>query len=335
MSNKCKVNIIIVEGPDCSGKTTQIGMLAKELKNCLVIHHPKKSYAAQDILAITAVNIYSPDLKLDSESSKQDFINSAVFNALNNYRDKQGTLDFINDLFCINSKRCIVKWIDMLKNPEDVKAYYNGEYLNISECPDENKRPLVELFELAKNKSEEFYIIFDRFALSGDCYNNTLVNLRWMELRSWELTTKDMYIKELDNRELDSTGTIIMHKLMQLKNTIEGREIQEYINSVPADYVDVDPDIFNIVFRSSELLREQAKTDSGRKIDAYDKNSFISIWSANYFNDQRWLGKFNLASQLYITPDAYYGKPDILHEHIMTKYYSHMLERSKREEAML
>lgn len=323
MSKNHKVNIILVEGPDCSGKTTQIGLLAEELKNCIIVHHPKKSYAEQDILAVTAVNIYDPNLKLDTEEAKQAFINAAMFNALNNYRDKLGTLDFIEDLFTINTNEFIVKWGKMLHNPLDFKAYFGGEYMDMVNEPDKNKGPLTKLFDLAKNKSKDFYIIFDRFALSGDCYNNTLVNLRWMELRAWELTTKDMYIKELDRRDLDSTGTLVMNQLMILKNKLSGKHNTEYINSIPQDYVDVDPEIFNIVFRSSEFLREQAKKDTSRNNDAYDKNNFISLWSANYFNDQRWLGKFNLMSHLHICPDLFVGKPDDLHEFIMEKYRHH------------
>ena len=40
MKSNYKVNIVIMEGADCCGKTSQTRSLSKALKNSIVIHHP-------------------------------------------------------------------------------------------------------------------------------------------------------------------------------------------------------------------------------------------------------------------------------------------------------
>ena len=42
MRSNYKVNIVIMEGADCCGKTSQTRSLAKTLRNSIVIHHPTK-----------------------------------------------------------------------------------------------------------------------------------------------------------------------------------------------------------------------------------------------------------------------------------------------------
>lgn len=274
--NKFK-QVICMEGPDASGKSSQVNLLSKKLKNCIVIHSPRYSNNTTKCFEYTMNTIYNKEF-MDSitnpfklnKSHFQKLIEALSNNIILNLEDRKGVCDIINSLY--DKEKGFNNTIN-LGYFKDYMAYYNGIRIDPTDTDSLNN-----LFKLFKEEPEKCYVILDRFTVSGYCYNvyiPTLVINDYMVNVEYELSKSS-------DEKIISNCKYILWSLNYVK------ELLKSINKTYTVIFELDDlkNMFNMVtvyFKKSEILREIAKKT--RENDAYDKENIIQEYSDKFYND--------------------------------------------------
>lgn len=300
-----KKNIIIFEGPDCCGKTTQLNLLAKKLKNCIVIHSPRKQTNTTDCFKLTMDTIYNEEFmkKLLEIGEK----NLSLFNILRenlfrnidmNHQDRMNIIRDINRIY--NGFGCDFNFVEF---EDDYKAYYNGEFIERNPLTMSTK--IDNLLEKFVTNPEECYIIFDRFYMSGYVYNSRI-----------PASVIEAYIKT--NRHiLSESFKECLHNLqydISHKSFTNDKELDIYLNEF---------DTKTFVFKPSKIIKEKFSSDN-RKYDDYDKNIFINTISSDFYSSNTFICNLYKNCIMVDTDKLYEKNNDI--SNIEKFIYSHFVE---------
>ena len=340
MKSNYKVNIIIMEGADCCGKTSQTRLLGKALENSIIIHHPtKKSVEKSDTLKLMNSVIYNnvwldevaekldrseedSQLYYDVEAELKRFENIIKNNIHQNYEDQMNTLKIINRIYRPDVDADDNEIYEFLEN--NCQCVYNGELLDNGSS--KFKPKVKELIKKFRFTPQEAYVIFDRFFVSAECYNSFIVSERLKDVMD-RLTQSSFFDrndiqKYLDkyNREMNYIHSLTLHR---------SDDIIKQMNELVADICDdkvyltskykndttkckdlypiaafnmLDPRIHTFVFRPSKILYET--TISCREVSDYDINSFIHERSNEFYKHLSDI-IFKLISFDYILTEIY------------------------------
>lgn len=264
-------NIIVFEGPDCCGKTTQIKKLAKKLKNCIVIHSPRKSTGTTDCFNLTNTTIYNQEFMNSIFSSERPYdiihkLKTALLeNVTMNHTDRLCILEIIYWTYLDPSGKNLFD----IKCKEDYIFVYDGEIIDVDRNPRWVDAKLKALFYRFKTNPEECYFILDRFYISGFIYNYYI---------PLKLINKYKY-ENIDNKN----NINIKRDFKTLAKDI--KELVVYSNeTVKNIIVSYNLDLLTFIFRSSEVIKEILSDN--REYDSYDKNTFIQCVSSDYYDNK-------------------------------------------------
>ena len=321
MRSNYKVNIVIMEGADCCGKTSQTRSLAKTLRNSIVIHHPtKKSIEKSNIIKLMHSVFYSnewlenlvnmldrsvldPQL-FESVNDEMKRMENIVRNNIHqNYEDQKHTLKMINMIYnqdCITDDNEIYDFLE-----DNCLCVYDGEILENGSS--KFKPKVKELLKMFRTDPNETYILFDRFFISAECYNSYIVSERLKYIM--EKLRESIFFKTNDlakyeekyNREINYIHSLTLHRNNEIIRQLNELFVdlctdKVYLTSkykndtskckeiypIPAFNM-LDPRIQTFVFRPSDLLYKT--TISCREVSDYDINSFIHDKSNEFYNN--------------------------------------------------
>lgn len=320
MRSNYKVNIVIMEGADCCGKSSQTRTLAKALGNSIVIHHPtKKSIEKSDTIKLmhsviydkewldTVVNkldrsVTEPELFNDVNAEMKRMENIIRNNIHQNFEDQTHTLKMLSKMYNPDNNTDDNEIYDFLEN--NCQCIYDGEVL---ENGSSKFRPKVkELLKLFRTDPYEAYVLFDRFFISAECYNSYIVSERLTYImdrlrESIFFNTNDLKkYEEKFNHEMNYIHSLALHR-----NNDIIKQLNELFVDICTDKVYLtskykntttkckeiypihafnmlDPRIQTFVFKPSDLLYKS--TISCREVSDYDINSFIHEKSNEYYN---------------------------------------------------
>ena len=280
-----KRQVICMEGPDASGKSTQVNLLAKKLKNCIVIHSPRTCNNTTKCFELTLKTIYNKEFmnsitdpyNLNKEKYLELF-DTLKENILINLMDRKDVCDTINELYTTQTKKFDIRYI------KDYAAYYDGNRIS------PNDERIDKLYELFIKDPKSVYIILDRFTVSGYVYN---VYIPVRVLKDYKNKVEGI-LTEINNEknlqytceyefkvEIINNCGYILHLLSDL---IELLEKLNEIYTMTYNLVELEK-LFNIIivyFKKSEILRDiAAKT---RENDAYDNENIIQKYADDYYS---------------------------------------------------
>lgn len=319
MKSNFKVNIIIMEGADCCGKSSQTRTLAKTLKNSIIIHHPtKKSVEKSDTFKLMSSVIYNNEW-LDEVVKKldQSEVDSQLFsdvdaemkrmeniirnNIHQNYEDQSNTLKMLNKIYRPDIDSDDNDIYEFLEN--NCQCVYNGELLENGSSRFKPKvKELIKKFRFTPN---EAYILFDRFFVSAECYNSFIVSERLKDIMS--RLRESTFFKTND---LERYEEKFDHEMNYIHSLTLNRsdDIIKQLNELVADICDdnvflmskyknnttkckdmypirafnmLDPRVHTFVFAPSKLLYET--TISCREASDYDLNTLIHEKSNEFY----------------------------------------------------
>ena len=300
------LRIIVIEGGDFTGKTTQAKLLAEKLDGLnIVIHFPRVNLNpnVKDVYNKTSNVLYNMDFWLNEfkplvdgefinyESVKESYTFQKILNVICenvdiNYIDK---LLFIKDLHNLITKSVLIPYLAdiaecIYENHKVVPINnYSGPNM-IPDTTDTNKY----LNDCIGNKKVN--IILDRFMISGYVYNKCI------PLGFLKHVKKDFILKDITTNETPRNQTIVVNMLFDLladsirTHQIHGdNEITNALNLLfesSNDHINwnsinnVHPNFYNIRLMNTneELIKKLsgiASNDYSRKFDEYDKNDFI------------------------------------------------------------
>ena len=321
MRSNYKVNIVIMEGADCCGKTSQTRSLSKALKNSIVIHHPtKKTIEKSDTIKLMNNIIYNkdwldnvfnkldrsvlePDLFNDVDAEMKRMENIIRSNIHQNYEDQIHTLKMLNRIYNPDTTTDDNEVYDFLE--KNCQCVYDGEIL---ENGSSKFRPKVrELLKKFRCDPYETYVVFDRFFISAECYNSYIVSERLKyimdKLREsifFKINDLSTY-EEKFKREVNYVHSLTLHRsndiIKQLNKLVVNMSddkvylMSKYKNNTTkcketypiTAFNMLDPRVQTFVFRPSELLYKT--TISCREVSDYDINSFIHEKSDEFYNN--------------------------------------------------
>lgn len=259
-------NVIIFEGPDCCGKTTQINKLAKKLRNCIVIHSPRKDSNTTRCFKLTTNTLYNKDFmnKLFTDFNEHEFfkLKTALTENLNiNHKDRIHIVEQLNNIY----KGLLMDFDFTVK--EDYKLFYDGEFLDTDRKSQMINYQIMALLDMFEKHPEECYVILDRFHISGYVYNYYI---------------PIHVINEYKNEHYHEISGKVIDTINELEKTI--LEIEKNsafeINRAFLDY-----DIITFVFKSSDVIKNMYCKDD-RKYDAYDNDNYIQKYSKTLYNEE-------------------------------------------------
>jgi len=278
-----KRQIICMEGPDASGKSTQVNLLASKLKNCIVIHSPRTCNNTTKCFELTLKTIYNKEFmnsitdpyNLNKEKYLELF-DALKENILINLMDRKDVCDTINELYTTQTKKFDIH------NTKDYVTYYDGNIISL------NDERIDKLYELFIKDPKSVYIILDRFTVSGYVYN---VYIPVRVLKDYKNKVEGI-IAELDNEknpqytsesktEIINNCGYIIHILSDLIELL--KKLNE-IYTMTYNLLDLEK-LFNIVivyFKKSEILRGIASKT--RENDAYDNENIIQKYADEYYS---------------------------------------------------
>lgn len=259
-------NVIIFEGPDCCGKTTQITKLAKKLRNCIVIHSPRKDSNTTRCFKLTTDTLYNKKFmnKLFTDFNEHEFfkLKTALTENLNiNHKDRIHIIEQLNNIY----KGLLMDFDFTVK--DDYKLFYDGEYIDTDRNSQMTNYEIIALLDMFEKHPEECYIILDRFHISGYVYNYYIPIHVINEY-------KNDYYNEISGKVIDTINDLEKTILEIEKNSAFE------INRALLDY-----DIITFVFKSSEVIKNMyCKND--REYDVYDNDNYIQKYSRLLYNDE-------------------------------------------------
>ena len=303
------LRIIVIEGGDFTGKTTQAKLLAEKLDGLnIVIHFPRVNLNpnVKEVYNKTSNILYNVDfwLKEFKPLVDGDFINYESVKKSNafckiydtlcenvdiNYIDK---LLFIKDLHNLITNNVPIPYLANIAECiyENHKVVPINNYTNpnmIADTTDTNNY----LNDCIGNKKVN--IILDRFMISGYVYNKCI------PIEFLRHVKNNLILNDITTNETSRNQTMVVDILFALladtirTHQIHGdNEITNTLNllfkstSIKTDHINWDtlhrvhPNFYNIrlINTNEELIKKlsgNASNDYSRKFDEYDKNNFI------------------------------------------------------------
>lgn len=246
------MKLVIFEGPDMCGKTTQAQMLfeSDKLKNVLYFHFPMivpelEGDKVRQSFADTTHYIYNEKHITSLDKVKQVVDDNCYYNYLN----KKLFLDLLEE-FKNNDYRNLKL---LLSSAVGIKI--NNKTIDPTDYTMIDYLAPQLLYDVSE---KDFTIILDRFYMSGDVYN-ALVPIRAMSILHTGLTTE--YLNEVLKKQLTFTTNIM--------NRVD--KIFGYNNVV------------TYVFKSSKIV-EYAVLKNNRELSDYDKNNLMKVVSSDFYN---------------------------------------------------
>jgi thymidylate kinase len=267
------MRIIVFEGPDCSGKTTQAKLLAQSLKKAIYVHMPRT---------------FKTDVKTNYKNTVETIFNENFMNSILNDNDERkyklqllerillenidinakDKIDFMNflDLILNSLVDPRMNYIDspiaydllfeqVFKYPETYSYYVEGDLVKEIDIDKERKN------------DDELVLILDRFDISGICYNEYIPS-----------SILDEYCNRTTDEELKESFKNIKFKL-KLRQEMYNNEINRIKNHFVTYYNIYFQYVF---FYSSEFIKNET-IKNNRELTSYDKNNFISKYSKEYY----------------------------------------------------
>ena len=319
MRSNYNVNIIVMEGADCCGKSTQTKALAKSLGNAIIIHHPTKlSIEKNDVCKLMSSVVYNDDwlenVKSNLDKSKHNVMpfkevedemkrmeNIIRSNIHQNYEDQCSTIGFLASLYDQRDRFINSRFIT-----ENCICVYNGEILEIGSS--KYKPKLSELLKLFANDPRECYIIFDRMFISSECYNSFIVAERLKYIMTKLRTSEYFNLHHLDAyekkyaHEMEYIYSLTLNRCNEIIKRLNLLFVdfctnQVYLTSKYKNNTGIcqdiypihafnmlDPRIQTFVFEPSRKLYEESLAT--RQMEAYDINTFIHNLSNKFYLDR-------------------------------------------------
>lgn len=301
-----EIKFLIFEGGDVCGKTTQCKQMMKKLDHCLYFKFPlltgKYSTSIQKLNKNLFEGIYDVDKTDGLFSTDENIIGgkktpSAIkelikYNILINYYEKRDFLDMLDLLLkgCLSGQiyNIIDTETDLLNNLiiSDGTDTIGPKY-NLCNDPVDRLIKISLLHHILTDESKPLYIILDRFVLTGIVYN-TKLPLEY--IRKYDISE---YCEELYSEINDITRTSVIDLFTKLNEIVSP--------GWPTKNVLVtSPNIINIVFKKSNILRKMFYEDKTRKHDKFDINNDITEIVSNSFknleteNDIGFITDFNI-----------------------------------------
>ena len=259
-------NVIIFEGPDCCGKTTQINKLAKKLKNCIVIHSPRKDSNTTKCFKLTTKTLYDKEFMADLFQNFDDHKFAKLKSALKenleiNHNDRVHIIQQLNNIY----NGLLMDFDFTVK--DDYRLYYEGEYLDTDRNHQIINSKIIGLLDMFEKHPDDCYIILDRFHVSGYVYNYYIPIHVINEY-------KNEYYHEISGKVIEAINDLEKNILdLQMKSVFE-------INQRLLDY-----NIITFVFKSSEVIKNMYCKDD-REYDDYDNDNYIQKYSRLLYNDE-------------------------------------------------
>lgn len=276
-----KRQIICMEGPDASGKSTQANLLAKKLKNCIVVHSPRTCNNTTKCFELTLKTIYNKDFmnsitdpyNLNKEKYLELF-DALKENILINLMDRKDVCDTINELYTTQTKKFDIHYI------KDYTAYYDGNIIS------PNDERIDKLYELFITDPKSVYIILDRFTLSGYIYN---VYIPVRVLKDYKNKVEGI-LTEINNEknlqyEYEFKVEIIHNCDYIIRILSDLIELLEKLNEIytMTNLQELENLIKTVVFfKKSEILRDMAAKT--RENDAYDNENIIQKYADEFYS---------------------------------------------------
>lgn len=274
-----RFNIVFFEGPDCSGKTTQIKEVASRLENALVIKFPrrnivycdnvkkyqKKKYNVGTIVNYTTETIYNKEFMYNKVCSKNRFVRNKNFKYLLKILKLNIELNYIDK---IKALRSLPDIYDKEKLPTFISSI---DYTFYIKGNNNNKLTLSKIYNGLQ--SDNFYILFDRFHMSGNIYNKDIIKGIWTD-----------YYQDL----LPLKYTVKLFKVLKLQDEYDkliNKELSILINKNFKNSNHCETDVKDLtltfILKDSNRLFDNMKN---RKNDAYDTNGDIRKHSIISYN---------------------------------------------------
>lgn len=274
---KSDKKVIIFEGPDRCGKSTQAELLAKKLKNCIFIHSPRTQNDTTKCFKMTMDTIYNKDfmngfidVKNNDYEKLMDYrsklIDALTKNIEINFEDRKDVLENIESIYKGESHT-----FDFAVK-KDYMLFLNGEKIN---DPIIEISKVVELLKKFSTHPEECYIILDRFELSGFVYNRYVPQqvINEYKIKFFTETMNDDSISAEKKKEVfDALDFVI-----SVMNSTYSRLINySGVNDMYRNF-----DCYSINFKFSHLISNIVKNSSEN--DAYDNDDFIKRYSRELY----------------------------------------------------
>lgn len=291
------VSMVVFEGPDCCGKTTQVSkfieMVNKKTTNydvVMKIHFPFKTEPTDDLkknYKNLVKTIYS-DEYMKSHLNVDELRSILTENIKCNSRDKMKFLLVLKHM--LNGERFDIEYQlkgqpklsieDILKNP-NCETFFNGVKLNVDN--DEELKILNNYF--TTTDSPRVLFVFDRFIISGIIYNLFLP----------KEIIKTYFDLEATDHPITDELNMIIHDMVDDQESAVYNELLGIHTMCSSDFLDItdndplhsycDPKILWFVFKPSNIIYNAFLNDSSRKIEEYDSNKLLRETVNNIYND--------------------------------------------------
>lgn len=314
-------NVIIFEGPDACGKTTQANLLAKRLKNCILIHSPRTQNNTTKCFKLTNETLYNKKFMTDmiNAEDKETFMDyynklskALIDNIEINFQDRIDVIENMKNIYSNESK------INFdFSNKNDYQLYYEGEH--IINPSDERIEKLINKFQ---TNPRECYFILDRFMDSSRCYNEYIpahvINEYKVKCVSNIIEMNERNVSDLEFTQFEHFERFKINMIKKLVDLI----IETYADGFSKMYKLHNFNNFfftrTLFFKKSKLIKHFS--DKYRINDKYDKNEFIITYSDQFY--QRETSKTNYFS---IDTDELYFQEIAKNENHITNYIEGLL----------
>lgn len=274
-----KIDFVILEGPDCCGKSTQSEKLclSKKFERVVYVHFPRVDVNEElkKLFSSTLQTIYDQDYMDTMVSEKDEYkfnlLSRILYdNIIINGNDKINFLKTMYDnVVSKNNNSNNIFW----KEFNSLKFYYKGVEVKYEETDKEFFKDGTRLT-----------VVLDRFDISGYCYNLFIIS------------------NILKEKYLHSTFS---YKIKDLYNKIN--DLQEAITINIEQYKDVfeacDCTFRYIFFKPSKNI-EYIVNNGKRKQDGYDKCAELRKWAREFYSNNENLKNTHINHKNHIFIDT-------------------------------
>lgn len=284
--------VIVFEGGDVCGKTTQLENIAKRFRENgqkvytfkfpnkylhFNIFRDGKILLTDKYISIIKSLISQNILKCDKDEGVLDIY--SIFDALHKYLFNSSTSDIINNWELI--KKLIIS--DILLNGID-KFIWIGDVYN----------------DIVKRKSHSI-ILIDRFMESGNIYNEILPRTYLREKFKYceNLDDQKFFNKIIEKdliifKSLSDKVSNVLDASINMINKNEELDVSEFRKGLTdKNYQWVGPNVYKnfvtLMFASSSYLYDEFKSNinnANREVSQYDTNEVLKQIVSNVFNDR-------------------------------------------------
>jgi thymidylate kinase len=286
------IRIVVFEGPDCCGKTTQAKEIAKRLDKAIYIHMPRIYKKQLSLNFSNIINTVCDNNYMSNLFENDNYCYKLLERILNenidtNANDQLSLLDEIEEIV-LHSERDLYSFVNTcVAHPETYACYYKGKELNISS----NDHTTIN--EFFKDTTSDIYLLFDRFDFSGECYNGYVIH----QILN-DHARNGNYTEEQQRKIFDLGFKITMRERNRLNN-ISTRKTELTAKGVYFQY---------LFFEFSNII-EQKVLENKRDLSSYDIDQQINKYSRFYYKNVTDIINFDnniMPNSISISSDANY-----------------------------